>query len=154
MRIKDFLVAKAVSLDLKATNKEGVIKELLRLLVKAGVIRNEDKLFKVLMNREALGSTGIGQGIGIPHGKSDSVNKLIGAFGISKAGVDFDSLDGEPVHIFFLLIAPQDSAGPHLKALAKISRLLKDKFFRDRLMKAKSPKEAIDIMNKEEQASY
>ena len=154
MRIKDFLISKAVSVDLKATDKEGLIKELLRLLAKAGAVRNEDKLFKILMNREALGSTGIGQGIGIPHGKSDGVNRLVGAFGISKAGVDFDSLDGEVTRIFFLLIAPEDSAGPHLKALAKISRLLKDKFFRDRLMKAKSPKEVIDIMNKEEQAGY
>ena len=154
MRIKDFLIPKAVSVDLKAADKEGLIKELLRLLAKAAAVRNEDKLFKILMNREALGSTGIGQGIGIPHGKSDGVNRLVGAFGISKAGVDFDSLDGEPAHIFFLLIAPEDSAGPHLKALAKISRLLKDKFFRDRLMKAKSPKEVIDIMNKEEQAGY
>ena len=77
---------------------------------------------------------------------------MVGAFGISKAGVDFDSLDGEVTRIFFLLIAPEDSAGPHLKALAKISRLLKDKFFRDRLMKAKRPKEVIDIMNKEERA--
>jgi len=150
MIIKDFLVPKAISVNLEATNKEGVIKELLGLLAKTGAIRDADKLFKVLMNREALGSTGIGQGIGIPHGKSDSVNKLVGAFAISKAGVDFDSLDGEPAYIFFLLIAPQDSAGPHLKALAKISRLLKDKFLRDSLIKAKSPKEVIDMMSKEE----
>jgi len=150
MKVKDFLVPKAVTIDLKATNKEGVIKELLSLLAKAGAVEDEDKLFKVLMNRESLGSTGIGQGVGIPHGKSDTVSKLIGAFGTSRSGVDFDSLDGEPTHIFFLLIAPEDSAGPHLKALAKISRLLKDKFLRDSLLKTKSPKEAIDILTKEE----
>lgn len=150
MRIKDFLIPKAVTVELKATSKEGVVKELLDILAKAGAIKDEDKLFKVLMSREALGSTGIGQGVGIPHGKSDSVEKLVGAFGMSKAGIDFDSLDGEPTHIFFLLVAPEDSAGPHLKALAKISRLLKDKFLRDNLLKAKSPKEAIDILTKEE----
>lgn len=150
MRIKDFLNLKAVSIDLKATDKEGVIRELLQMLAKAGAVKNGDELFKILMDREALGSTGIGQGVGIPHGKTGNVNRLVGAFGLSKSGVDFDSLDGEPAYIFFLLIAPEDSAGPHLKALAKISRLLKDKFLRDRLMKAKSPKDAIDIMTKAE----
>ncbi|MBN1405219.1 MAG: PTS sugar transporter subunit IIA [Candidatus Omnitrophica bacterium] len=150
MEISDFLNSKAISVDLQATDKENTIKELLGMLVKAGAVKDEDKLFKILISREALGSTGIGQGVGIPHGKTDSVSKLMGAFGISKAGVNFDSLDGEPTYIFFLLLAPEDSAGPHLKALAKISRLLKDKFFRDRLMKAKSPKEIIDIISKEE----
>ena len=151
MEIRDFLNPKAISVDLEATTKEGVIKELLGTLAKAGVIKNEEKLFKILMDREALGSTGIGQGVGIPHGKTDSLRRLVGALGISKIGVDFDSLDGEPTHIFFLLIAPEDSAGPHLKALAKISRLLKDKFLREKLMKAKTKKEVIDIIVKEEQ---
>ena len=154
MEIRDFLNQKAISVDLEATTKEGVIKELLGMLAKAGAIKNEEKLFKILMDREALGSTGIGQGVGIPHGKTDSLRRLVGALGISKTGVDFDSLDGEPTHIFFLLIAPEDSAGPHLKALAKISRLLKDKFFREKLMKAKTKKEVIDIIVKEEQRAY
>ena len=151
MAIRDFLNPKAISVDLEATTKEGVIKELLGMLAKTGAIKNEEKLFKILMDREALGSTGIGQGVGIPHGKTDSLRRVVGALGISKTGIDFDSLDGEPTHILFLLIAPEDSAGPHLKALAKISRLLKDKFFREKLMKAKTKKEAIDIMVKEEQ---
>ncbi len=154
MEIRDFLNPKAISVDFEATTKEGVIKELLGMLAKAGAIRNEAQLFKILMDREALGSTGIGQGVGIPHGKTDSLRRLVGALGISKTGVDFDSLDGEPTHIFFLLIAPEDSAGPHLKALAKISCLLKDKFFREKLMKAKTKKEAIDIIAKEEQRKY
>lgn len=154
MEIMDFLNPKAISLELKAATKEEVIKELLGILAEAEGIKNEDKLFKILMDREALGSTGIGQGVGIPHGKTDSVKKLVGAFGISKNGIDFDSLDGEPTYIFFLLIAPEDSAGPHLKALAKISRLLKDKFFRERLMKAKTKKELIDIIISEEQRGH
>ncbi len=154
MEIRDFLNPKAISVDLEATTKEGVIKELLGMLAKAGAIKNETQLFKILMGREALGSTGIGQGVGIPHGKTDSLRRLVGALGISKTGVDFDSLDGEPTHILFLLIAPEDSAGPHLKALAKISRLLKDKFFREKLVKAKTKKEIIDIIAKEEQRKY
>jgi PTS system nitrogen regulatory IIA component len=103
------------------------------------------------MARESLGSTGIGQGIGIPHGKSDCVKKLIAAFGLSQKGIDFNSLDGEPTYIFFLLVAPQDSAGPHLKALARISRLLKDKYFREALRQCKSSKDIIKIISSEDE---
>ena len=103
------------------------------------------------MAREALGSTAIGQGIAIPHAKSDCVTKLIAAFGLSKKGVDFDSLDGELAYIFFLLVAPQDSAGPHIKALARISRLLKDKYFRDSLRNSVDEKAVIKIITQEDE---
>ena len=102
------------------------------------------------MAREALGSTAIGQGIAIPHGKSDATDQLVAALGVSKKGVNFDSLDGEPAHIFFLLVAPVDSAGPHLKALARVSRLLKDKFFRDGIKNTKSGKEIMDLLSQED----
>ena len=102
------------------------------------------------MAREALGSTAIGQGIAIPHTKSDTVSDLVSALAISKKGVNFDSLDGEPVYIFFLLIAPSDSAGPHLKALARVSRLLKDKFFRDSLKNTKTAKDVMDLLSQED----
>ena len=153
MKITDFLRDKAISVNLTATSKEGVVKELASLLVEAGEIQavDEKKLVPILMARESLGSTGIGQGVGIPHGKSDCVRELVGAFGLSRNGVNFDSLDGEPVHIFFLLVAPEDSAGPHLKALARISRLLKDRFFRDSLKEAKYQKQVIKIIQQEDQ---
>lgn len=153
MRIMDFLNEKAISVDLKAADKESAIRELTDLLINSGAIKDKnckDKIVKILLGREALGSTGIGQGVGIPHGKCDSASQLIGAFGISPKGIDFDSLDGEPVYIFFLLIAPEDSAGPHLKALARISRLLKDKFFRDSLRQAKDIATVIKIINQED----
>ena len=150
MKMMDFLHEKAVSVDIKATKKSDVIKELVDLLSQTHPLKQNDKLIKTLMNRESLGSTGIGQGIGIPHAKSDIVHELIGVLGISKAGVDFDSLDGEPTHIFILLVAPEDAAGPHLKALAKISRMLKDKFIRDSLIAAKDPKAVIDIISQED----
>jgi PTS system nitrogen regulatory IIA component len=118
--------------------------------VKAGEIKNKDDLIKILMARETLGSTGIGQGIGIPHGKSPNIKKLTAAFGLSKEGVDFESLDGEPTHIFFLLVAPEESAGPHLKALARISRLLKDKYLRDTLLKAQDDKDILKIIKNED----
>ena len=140
MTIMSFLDERAVTTDLKAhQSKEAVIQELVQLLVNAGAIKEKDvsRLVQILLKRESLGSTGIGQGVAIPHGKCDCVKDLVAAFGVCKTGIPFDSLDGEPVHLFFLLVAPEDSAGPHLKALARISRLLKDKHFRDTLRVAK-----------------
>ena len=153
MKIMDFLSKDAITVDLKSVNKNDAIKELVELLVKAEEIDKKDKpkIVELLMAREALGSTAIGHNVGIPHAKTDSVKDLIGAFGLSKRGVDFDSLDGEPVYIFFLLLAPQDSAGPHLKALARISRLIKDKYFRDTLRQAKDDKDVIGIIEVEDE---
>jgi len=152
MKISDFLVSKAISENLKSRTKQEVIEELLGLLVDAGAVdkKNKKKIFEVLMAREALGSTAIGQGIAIPHGKCDCVKKLVGCLGISKEGINFDSLDGEPAYIFFLLVAPVDSAGPHLKALARISRLLKDKFIRDSLKSAQDETIILQVIQQED----
>jgi len=154
MKIMEFLNKKAMTTNLKASDKEGVIKELVELLAKAGDIKNKDELIKALLTRESLGSTGIGQGIGIPHAKSSAVKSLVAAFGLSQKGVNFDSLDGEPAYIFFLLIAPEESAGPHLKALARISRMLKDKYFREMLRKSKDEKEVLKIVEEEDSKKY
>ena len=153
MKSADFLCKEAMRVDMKSTNKDDVISELVEILIAAGRLDKKDKkkVLEVLIAREALGSTAIGQGIAIPHGKSDSVDQLIGCLGISKQGVNFDSLDGEPSHIFFLLIAPIDSAGPHLKALARISRLLKDKFVRDRLKNAENEEAMMGIIQQEDE---
>ena len=152
MKISDFLCAKAVTAELKGTNKQEIIEELVGLLVNAGAIekKNKAKMTEVLTAREALGSTAIGQGIAIPHGKSENVSKLTASLGVSKKGIDFDSLDGEPAYIFFLLVAPSDSAGPHLKALARISRLLKDKYFRENLKTAKDEKTILKLILQED----
>ena len=153
MKIGEFLDEGAVTVQLKSTSKEDVIRELVGLLVKTGAIKDKDvqKLLRILMDREALGSTGIGQGVAIPHGKTDVVTKLVGAVGVASHGLNFDSLDGEPTKIFFLLVAPQDSAGPHLKALARISRLLKERHFRDSLVGAKEEKTLLRILKDEDQ---
>jgi len=153
MKIVEFLSKKAILTDIKSTKKEDVIKELVDSLIASGDVdkRSRVKLVEALMAREALGSTAIGQSVAIPHAKSDCVEKLVAAFGISKKGVDFDSLDGEPAFIFFLLVAPQDSAGPHLKALARISRLLKDKYFRDSLRSCTDDKEILRIITQEDE---
>lgn len=153
MKIMDFLSKKAIAMDIKSAKKEDAIKELVDALINAGDIDKKDraKLLEALMAREELGSTAIGQGVAIPHAKIEGVDKLVAAFGLSKKGVNFDSLDGEPAHIFFLLLAPQDSAGPHLKALARISRLLKDKYFRDNLRACQDEKEVVNIIAEEDE---
>jgi len=152
MKTSDFLCSKAVSSDLRSKTKAEVIAELVDLLISAGALdkKYRKKVLEVLMAREALGSTAIGQGIAIPHGKCEHVKKLVGSLGISKQGIPFDSLDGEPAHIFFLLIAPADSAGPHLKALARISRLLKDKYIRESLKTATDDKNIVAIVQQED----
>jgi len=152
MRVKDFLCQEAVTADLSSTSKKEVVEEMVGLLVKAGAVEKKirGKLIDVLMAREALGSTAIGQGIAIPHGKCEHITELTAALGVSKPGVDFDSLDGEPAHIFFLLVAPVDSAGPHLKALARISRLLKDKYYRDNLKTAKDARDILTLLDQED----
>ncbi|MFN7170577.1 MAG: PTS sugar transporter subunit IIA [Candidatus Omnitrophota bacterium] len=156
MKIMEFLCEKAVSADLKAVDKKGVIEELVELLLKAGEIKEKDKqkIIEIILNRESLGSTGVGQGIAIPHGKSDCVKTLTASLGISKRGINFDALDGEPVYIFFLLLAPKDSAGPHLKALARISRILKDKYLRDSLIKAEDEKKILSIIREEDEKKF
>jgi PTS system nitrogen regulatory IIA component len=152
MKISDFLYPKAVTAELQATTKKEVIEEMVDLLIDAGALdkKIKNKLIETLLAREALGSTAIGQGIAIPHGKCENVAKLTAALGISKKGIDFDSLDGEPAYIFFLLVAPIDSAGPHLKALARISRLLKDKYFREHLKVAKDEKAILKLITQED----
>jgi PTS system nitrogen regulatory IIA component len=153
MKLSDFLCKKAISVELKGTNKKEIVQELIGLLIESEAVdkKEKNKIFDVIMAREELGSTAIGQGVAIPHAKFEGVDKLIAGLGISKNGVDFDSLDGEPAHVFFLLIAPMDSAGPHLKALARISRLLKDKFFRDSLRAAENTKAVLKLIALEDE---
>lgn len=153
MNIIDLLNKDAISVNLVSTNKKEVLEELADLLVSSGSIKKSQKadIIKKLEEREALGSTGIGKNVAIPHAKCASIKKMIAAFGISKEGLDFKSLDGESTNIFFLLVASGETPGPHLKALAKISRLLDDKFIRDRLKSSKNSQEVIKIVKDEEQ---
>ena len=125
MKILDVLVKDAVLVDLKSMDKKGVLEELVEPVTGIARIDRND-LVKILMDRERLGSTGIGGGIAIPHGKMKGLDTLILGFGLSRKGVDFESMDNRPSHIFFLLLTPENSTGVHLKLLARISKLLKD----------------------------
>lgn len=154
MKIMDFLDEKAVKLNLESTEKEDVLKELVEVLAETQEIGDKKSIVKALVERESLGSTGIGQGIAIPHGKTDKVSRLVAVLGISQKGVNFEALDGEPVYIFFLLVAPKDTAGPHLKALAQISRLLRDTYFCELLKRCKTPKEVYELIQREEEKKH
>lgn len=153
MKILDALPREAIIVDLKAIDKKGVLEELVVPIAKIAGIEREE-LVKVLMERERLGSTGIGEGIGIPHGKIRGLESLILGFGRSQKGVDFDSMDGMPAHIFFLLITPENSTGLHLKLLARISRILKNDPFKEKLLHATSRDEIYSIIKEEEEEEY
>jgi len=131
VKFADFVCIDAIKAELSADNKEGVIRELVRSLISAGQIQEaeEDSIVKAIMKREELGSTGIGRGVAVPHTKHPSVDRLIGTVGVSQEGIDFQSLDGEKVQLFFLLVSPPDRPGDHLRALENISRQLRDDTF-------------------------
>ena len=153
MKILDILAPDAIVAEMSATTKPAALQELAALLAARHPEIDRARLIQVLLDREALGSTAIGEGIAIPHAKLTGVSNVVAAFGRSPAGIDFDSLDGNPTRLFFLLVAPEDSAGIHLKALARVSRLLKDKGFRDRLA-AGGTREQLYAIIKEEDEKY
>ena len=150
MKILDILHKDCIIPELSSENKRGVLEELTGALLKFKANLNKDALVEVLMERERLGSTGIGDGIAIPHGKIQDLDELVLSFGRSARGIEFDSMDGRPTHLFFLLIAPENSAGTHLRALAKISRLLKSAHFRQRLMHAETREEIFQVIREED----
>lgn len=150
IKILDLLSPTAIVAELKATTKKGALEELVGVLAKEGKVQSAELAVSVLLEREKLGSTGIGQGIAIPHAKTDQAKAVVAAFGVSKRGVAFESLDGDPVHLIFLLVAPPNEAAAHLKALARVSRMLKDKFFRQSLREAKGIEELQKLIREED----
>ncbi|MBM4294759.1 MAG: PTS sugar transporter subunit IIA [Deltaproteobacteria bacterium] len=146
MKIIELLSPSQILPDLQAINKKGVLEELASPLASGPDGLSPTAVVEVLMERERLGSTGIGDNIAIPHGKLPQISRLLLTFGRSLRGVDFDSMDGKPSHLFFMLLAPVNSAGQHLKALAKISRMLMSQTFRDNLMKAVGAEEIYRLI--------
>ncbi|MFN8544170.1 MAG: PTS sugar transporter subunit IIA [Candidatus Binatia bacterium] len=153
MKIGDILAEELVSPALAGRTKGEIIEELAALVVGRNPEIEQPRLVQALEDRERLNSTALGEGVAIPHGKLPTIDRVIAAFGRSRGGVDFHSLDGKPTHLFFLLVAPEGSAGAHLKALARISRLLKDEGFRARLMQATDARELFAII-RDEDARY
>ncbi len=152
MKILDIISSEdLIAPALLGKTKAEVLRELADHLARHHREISRERLVEVLWERERLGSTAIGDGIAIPHGKLPALTGVLGAFGRHPAGVDFDSLDGSPTHLFFLLVAPEDSVGQHLKALARVSRLLKDRTFRERLLAAPGSAELFRLIREEDE---
>ena len=150
MKLYDILGKNAIIAELDSNDKQGVLREL-AVAVSESAKTESSEILKVLLEREQLGSTGIGGGIGIPHGKLKSINSTIVGFGRSIQGVEFDSLDNRPVYIFFLLLTPENSTGSHLRVLAHISKLLKNDDFKDNLINAESIDEIKGIIGEQDE---
>ena len=149
MKFADFVSPEAIRAELAADDKEGVIREMVQALLDAGKIEAKEMegIVRAVLNREELGSTGIGRGVAVPHTKHASVDQLVGTVAVSHEGVDFASLDGDKVHVFFLLISPLDRPGDHLRALENISRQLRDDTFCRFLKQSKTPEEIRQLLD-------
>jgi mannitol/fructose-specific phosphotransferase system IIA component (Ntr-type) len=149
MRMSDFVVRDSIAVPLNATTKESVIREMVEGLRAAGQFKGADveDIIRAILKRELLGSTGIGRGVAIPHTKHASVEKLVGTVAVSASGVAFESLDGEPVFVFVLLISPQDRPGDHLRALENVSRSLRNDHFVNELRNAKTRERVIELLD-------
>lgn len=149
-RIQDLLDGSLIIEELAATDKPGVLGEFASLLVARGKVRDKDGLVRVILEREAQGSTGIGDGIAIPHAKSRELSDMVVAFGRSSRGIDFGSLDGKPTHLFFLLLTPEDRPAEHLKTLARISRIMRNAALREALTTCGSRQEMGRLIAEED----
>jgi PTS system nitrogen regulatory IIA component len=150
MKVMDILARDAVILDLGVQTKRKVLAEMANALAKVEPQIEADRLLEVLLEREALQSTGIGEGVAIPHGKMVGLDRLIASFARSHEGVDFEAIDGQPTHHFFLLVVPEHSGGQYLKALARISRFFRDPTFRQRLSEVESLEDLIHAIEEED----
>jgi PTS system nitrogen regulatory IIA component len=150
MKIVDLIRRDMVFPDLSADNKAGVIRELASHLASRHDRLDSDALSRVLIDREDLASTAIGEGVAVPHGKMRSVDGIVACLGRSRRGVDFGAMDGQPTHLFFVMVAPESSTGAHLKALARISRVFKDGQFRKHLLEAKDGNAMFEIIAQED----
>ncbi len=150
MKIAEILISDAVILDLAGHTKSEALAEMAASLAKAEPSVDEQQLLAVLTAREELQSTGIGEEVAIPHGKLPGLPRLLASFARSQVGVDFDSIDGQPTRLFFLLVVPENSGGQHLKALARISRFLRDEAFRARLLEAQTREDVFRAIEEED----
>ena len=150
MALIDLIKSEVIKVPLEAKSKEGVLRELLQLLQDAGQLRSFDTAYEALLERESKGSTGLEEGIAIPHAKTDTVESLTLAMGIAPEGIDFQALDGKPSKLFFMLLAPPDQSGPHIEALSEIARLTRSKTFCSILLRSGNPEEAVELFTAED----
>jgi fructose-specific phosphotransferase system IIA component len=150
VKLSEILSENVIKVDLESEDKEEAFAELIELLVRAGRIDDRAAALTAIEKREELGTTGIGKGVAIPHGKDACVSRLVAALGISKEGIEYEAIDHEPVHVVFLVLAELDNPGPHVQCLAEIARLLQVPGFYRRLLATTTPKETLDAIRSEE----
>lgn len=146
MLLTDLLNTGRIKIPLNSSSKDDLLRELVDLAADDAQVADRDEVLRAVMDREEVLSTGIGHGVAIPHGKSASVDELVLVAGVARGGVDFEALDGKPVHLFFLLVGPESAAGQHVKALSRISRLLRRESFRQRLIDAPDAKTFYSVL--------
>jgi PTS system nitrogen regulatory IIA component len=151
MKIIDYLSPQDIMPEVHADNLEGILREFTQHLASTSKVSDPEKLFQILLEREKLGSTGIGNGVAIPHGRLPGLDTILVAFGRSPSGVDFHANDDQPVHLFFLLVSPEDSAGKHLKALARISKIMKNPECRKALMESANGGRLYELISQEDE---
>lgn len=154
MKLMEILSEDRVKIPLENTDKNKIIEEMVGMIDQSSPLKNKDQILQAVLAREAVMSTGVGDEIAIPHGKSEGVDDIVAALGITKEPVNFDSLDNKPVRLIWLLVGPQDKTGPHLKALSRISRLMHQKDFRERLMDTIKPEDIIEYISSEEEKFF
>ncbi len=151
MKIYELLSPEVIRIPLENTEKDKIIAELIDLLSSANKLLDRDAALEAVLEREKIMSTGIGEGVAIPHAKTTAVDKLVAAFGITKGNVDFQAIDEKPVRLVFLLVGPLDPTGPHLQALSRISRLMHQSELREKLIGSRSSQEVLEALAQEEQ---
>ena len=154
MKLSNLLSPDLIKIPLESKDKEGVIREMVDVLSKNGKVIDPEAVLEAVLEREKVMSTGVGQGIAIPHGKTESVTGVVAALGISPDDIDFQAIDEQPVHIVFLLLAPPYETGLHLKALSRVSRLLSKEEFREKLLQASNAEEAMRFIQEEEKKYF
>lgn len=156
MKFAEFMCNDSINVSLKATDKEGTIQEMVQALLDAGQITEDDykSIVKAVLKREELGSTGIGRCVAVPHTKHPTIKKMVGTVAISQEGVDFDSLDGQPVHVLFLLVSPPDQPSEHLRALELIAKQLRDDTFRRFLMQARTQDDVCQLLKEADENAF
>ena len=150
-KISDYVKIETIELNLRAKNKKDVIKELHQNILKSNLVKDEELALKDLYSRENMGSTGIGKSVALPHAKTDAVDKMVITVGISRDGIEYDSIDNQPVHIFFMFLYPKADSNEYLRVLARISRWIReDDNFNQNILKAKTTEEIVELIKKED----
>lgn len=147
MKLSKFTEESLINFSLKGKSKDEIIQELVDLASKSKLVKERDELYQAVVEREKLVTTGVGYGVAFPHAKTKAVKGILIAFGRSSAGVDFEAMDKKPVHLFFLIAAPEDAIGAHLNVMARLSYIMKSEKVRDKLMQTQSPKELLEIID-------